>query len=76
MFLFFNPLFVNIDPCLAVWAPIYPIFENNVDPDQLASDKAIWSGSTLLSTPTEKNMLTTRMLQVNTGQKFGEECST
>ena len=35
------------------------LFESTVDPDQLASDKAMWSGPTLLSTLIEKkNMFT------------------
>ena len=30
--------------------PYLFFFENRVDPDQMASDEAIWSGSTLFST--------------------------
>ena len=52
---------------------IYLFFKNTVDQDQLASDKAIWPGSTLFSTPIEKNMLTTGMLQVNR-IKIGDKC--
>ena len=29
--------------------PIYPTFANSVDPDQLASEEANWSGSTLFA---------------------------
>ena len=32
-------------------------FENTVDPDQLASEEAIWSGSTLFSTLIENTCL-------------------
>ena len=32
-------------------------FENTVDPDQLASDKTIWSGSTVFSTLIENTCL-------------------
>ena len=32
---------------LSCWSRIYPAFANNVDPDQLASEEANWSGSTL-----------------------------
>ena len=42
--------------------PDSSFFENSVDPDQLASDAAILSGSTLFST---LYMLITEMLQVN-----------
>ena len=28
---------------------MYPAFENSVDPDQLASEKANWSGSALFA---------------------------
>ena len=46
------------------------IFENTVDPDQMASKEAIWSGSTLFSTLIENTCL-----HVD-GTEFGEECST
>ena len=32
---------------LSCWTRIYPAFANSVDPDQLASEEAIWSGSAL-----------------------------
>ena len=32
---------------LSYWAQIYPAFANSVDPDQLASSEANWSGSAL-----------------------------
>ena len=32
---------------LSCWTRIYPAFENSVDPDQLASEEANWSGSAL-----------------------------
>ena len=32
---------------LVLLNPIYPAFANSVDPDQLASEEANWSGSTL-----------------------------
>ena len=35
---------------LVLLNPDISSFENTVDPDQLASDEAIWSGATLLST--------------------------
>ena len=33
-----------LQPC---WTRIYPDFANSVDPDQLASEEANWSGSAL-----------------------------
>ena len=30
---------------LSCWTRIYPAFANSVDPDQLASEEANWSGS-------------------------------
>ena len=32
-----------------VWTRIYPAFANSVDPDQLASEEANWSGSALFA---------------------------
>ena len=32
---------------LSCWTRIYPAFANRVDPDQLASEEANWSGSAL-----------------------------
>ena len=32
---------------MSCWTQIYPAFANCVDPDQLASEEAIWSGSAL-----------------------------
>ena len=32
---------------LSCWTRIYPAFANGVDPDQLASEEANWSGSAL-----------------------------
>ena len=32
---------------LSCWTQIYPVFANSVDPDQLASEEANWSGSAL-----------------------------
>ena len=32
---------------LSLWTRIYPAFANSVDPDQLTSKKANWSGSAL-----------------------------
>ena len=32
---------------LSCWTWIYPAFANSVDPDQLASEEANWSGSAL-----------------------------
>ena len=52
-------------------------FENTVDPDQMASLEAIWSGSILSSTLIEKNMLSTKMQYVKfnlTGKKWGGVC--
>ena len=34
------------NPC---WTRIYPVFANSVDPDQLASSEANWSGSALFA---------------------------
>ena len=40
--------FGNNNP-LSCWTRIYPAFANSVDPDQLASEEANWSGSTLFA---------------------------
>ena len=32
---------------MSCWTRIYPVFANIVDPDQLASEEANWSGSAL-----------------------------
>ena len=32
---------------MSCWTRIYPAFANSVDPDQLASEEANWSGSAL-----------------------------
>ena len=32
---------------MSFWTLIYPAFANSVDPDQLASEEANWSGSAL-----------------------------
>ena len=37
---------VSIQP-LSCWTQIYPAFANSVDPDQLASEEANWSGFAL-----------------------------
>ena len=34
---------------LVWWTRIYPTFTNSVDPDQLASEEANWSGSALFA---------------------------
>ena len=34
---------------LSCWTRIYPTFANSVDPDQLASEEANWSGSALFA---------------------------
>ena len=34
---------------LSYWTQIYPAFANSVDPDQLASEEANWSGSALFA---------------------------
>ena len=34
---------------LSCWTWIYPVFANSVDPDQLASEEANWSGSALFA---------------------------
>ena len=39
-------IFLQPLPC---WAQIYPAFANSVDPDQLASEEANWSGSALFA---------------------------
>ena len=33
---------------LSYWTQLYPVFANSVDPDQLASEEANWSGAPLL----------------------------
>ena len=40
------PLFLKPLSC---WTRIYPAFANSVDPDQLASEEANWSGSALFA---------------------------
>ena len=37
----------KISKPLSCWARTYPAFANSVDPDQLASKEANWSGSAL-----------------------------
>ena len=37
------------DKPLSCWARIYPAFAYSVDPDQLASEEANWSGSALFA---------------------------
>ena len=39
---------LNVNP-LSCWNQIYPAFANSVDPDQLASEEANWSGSALFA---------------------------
>ena len=39
---------VSILP-LSCWTRIYPAFANSVDPDQLASEEANWSGAALFA---------------------------
>ena len=39
----------NATQPLSYWTRIYPAFANSVDPDQLASSEANWSGSALLA---------------------------
>ena len=34
---------------MSCWTRIYPAFANSVDPDQLASEEANWSGSALFA---------------------------
>ena len=34
---------------LSCWTRIYPALENSIDPDQLASEEANWSGSALFA---------------------------
>ena len=41
----FNKISYEINPC-----PAEPVFTNSVDPDQLASSEANWSGSAVLAT--------------------------
>ena len=58
----------KINLTIVLQNPDFSVFENSIDLDQLASDEASWSGSTL------KHLLTTvtGILQI----KIGEECST
>ena len=37
-------------------SPDWSYLENTVDPDQLASNEAIWSGSTVFSNPIENKI--------------------
>ena len=39
----------RINHPLSCWTWIYPAFAYSVDPDQLASEEANWSGSTLFA---------------------------
>ena len=39
---------ITFNPCFC-WTQIYPAFANSVDPDQLASEEANWSGSALFA---------------------------
>ena len=34
---------------MSYWTRLYPAFANSVDPDQLASSEANWSGSALFA---------------------------
>ena len=62
---------------LSCWTSIYPFFENSVDPDQLASDKAIYLIRIHCVFHSDwKYKLTTGMLQVNRIKiRGGGECS-
>ena len=40
-----GPVLINS----SCWTRIYPAFANSLDPDQLASEEANWSGSTLFA---------------------------
>ena len=40
---------INPSPAELSWTQIYPAFANSVDPDQLASEEANWSGSALFA---------------------------
>ena len=42
-------MFVYTILTLVCWTRIYPAFANSVDPDQLASEEANWSGSALFA---------------------------
>ena len=42
-------LFKILYRTLVLLSPIYPAFANSVEPDQLASEEANWSGSTLFA---------------------------
>ena len=48
--------YVQLNPCLSDPGFIF-FLKINVDPDQLASDKATWSGSTLFSSLIENSCL-------------------
>ena len=50
LFFVFNFLLELVSLTELGWYMRMQFFENTVDPDQLASDEAIWSGSTLYST--------------------------
>ena len=47
LFLWFADYCIDLNPCPA--EPAIPAFANSVDPDQLASEEADWSGSTLFA---------------------------
>ena len=40
---------LSFNPSPAAWTRIYPAFANSVDPDQVASEEANWSGSALFA---------------------------
>ena len=50
---------------LSCWTRIYPVFANSVDPNQLASEEANWSGSKLFAIKFVKFIATIRIKQAD-----------
>ena len=44
-----HSIFYPVHQPLSCWIRVYPAFANSVDPDQLASEEANWSGSALFA---------------------------
>ena len=47
-----------------------PVIIRTVDPDQLASEEAIWSGSALLSMQLQKQLYSLKIMQLNWLEKI------
>ena len=44
-----SAVLIDFNLPLSCWTRIYPAYANSVDPDQLASEEANWSGSALFA---------------------------